>query len=190
MADTQQWLYRIQPTRPEMLSEGSTSQEDEITSKHFRYLKGLMEQGVVLLAGRTLNTDNSSFGIIIFKAEDEAAARAIVTMTRQCRPNTSARNCTRIASPCWNRPMSDLIEMWHISARITRYILDAVPPEALGDKLDARAWTVGRHFAHLHNNRWNWRATMPISRRCSRKFPKNRPGTKPRCKSRLTNQRR
>ena len=73
-----QWLYRIQPTRPEMLSDGSTPQEDEITSQHFRYLKGLMEQGIVLLAGRTLNTDNSSFGIIIFKAENEAAARAIV----------------------------------------------------------------------------------------------------------------
>ena len=74
----QQWLYRIQTVRPQLLSEGSTREEDAITSQHFHYLKGLMEAGVVILAGRTQNTDYSSFGIIIFKAEDEAAAWEIV----------------------------------------------------------------------------------------------------------------
>lgn len=73
-----QWLYRIQPVRNTMLSEGSTPEEDEVVSRHFAYLKDLTEQGVLLLAGRTLNTDNSSFGICIFEAEDEAAARRIV----------------------------------------------------------------------------------------------------------------
>jgi len=74
----QQWLYCIQPVRPQMLSEGSTPEEDAITTQHFNYLKSLMEQGVVILAGRTQTTDYSSFGIIIFQAEDEAAAWAVV----------------------------------------------------------------------------------------------------------------
>ena len=52
--------------------------------------------------------------------------------------------------------MSDLIEMWRISARITRYVLDAISAEALADKMGARAWSVGRHFAHVHNNRRDW----------------------------------
>lgn len=73
-----EFLYRIQPTRPEMLSKGSTAAEDEIVGQHFHYLQGLTEAGVVLLAGRTLNTDPSSFGIIIFQAEDETAAFQIV----------------------------------------------------------------------------------------------------------------
>jgi uncharacterized protein YciI len=61
-----------------MLSEGSTSEESETVSQHFNYLKELMEEGVVILAGRTLNTDDSSFGIIIFNADNDAAAQSIV----------------------------------------------------------------------------------------------------------------
>ena len=72
------YLYRIQPTCPEMLSEGHTPKEAELTSQHFNYLKDLHGKGVVILAGRTLNTDPSSFGIIIFQAENEAAAQTIV----------------------------------------------------------------------------------------------------------------
>lgn len=73
-----QWLYKIQAVRPAMLSEGATPEEDAITAQHFDYLKRLTEQGVVILAGRTQSGDYSSFGIIIFNADDEAAARQIV----------------------------------------------------------------------------------------------------------------
>ena len=74
----QQYLYKIQPVRPEMLTEGPTETESQIVSDHFSYLKDLMERGVVILAGRTQNNDYSSFGIIIFKAESEEQAREVV----------------------------------------------------------------------------------------------------------------
>jgi len=48
------------------------------SSQHFDYLKALTVQGVVVLAGRTLNTDESSFGIVILTAASEDAARAIM----------------------------------------------------------------------------------------------------------------
>ena len=73
-----QWLYRIQPVRPAMLTDGPTPEEAEIVSQHFAYLNNLTEQGVVLLAGRTQTTDYASFGLIIFYAEHEAAAWKIV----------------------------------------------------------------------------------------------------------------
>lgn len=73
-----QWLYRIQPTRPAMLTEGPTPEEADTVSRHFERLKDLTEKGVMILAGRTLNTDVSSFGICIFEAEDESAARKIM----------------------------------------------------------------------------------------------------------------
>ena len=73
-----QFLYKIQPTRSEMLSEGPTPEEDRTISAHFNYLKDLKEQGRLILAGRTLNDDPSSFGIVIFKAHSEAAAREVV----------------------------------------------------------------------------------------------------------------
>lgn len=78
MPNKQQFLYKIQPTRPAMLTEGPTEREAAIVGQHFNYLKDLTEQGIVLLAGRTLNTDPSSFGIIIFEADSEEAAQALV----------------------------------------------------------------------------------------------------------------
>jgi len=73
-----QWLYRVQPTRANMLTDGPTREEQEIVGAHFAYLKGLVGQGVVLLAGRTLNNDPSSFGIVIFLAENESQAREVM----------------------------------------------------------------------------------------------------------------
>jgi uncharacterized protein YciI len=71
------YLYRIQPTRVEMLTDWKP-EESEIMSRHFAYLKGLVEKGVVILAGPTLVTDASNFGIVIFKAESEDAAREVM----------------------------------------------------------------------------------------------------------------
>src|SRR6266705_3144097 len=61
-----------------MLTKGSTELESLIVSEHFNYLKRLAEDGVVILAGRTQNTDYSSFGIVVFKAETIEAAREIM----------------------------------------------------------------------------------------------------------------
>ena len=73
-----QYLYRIQPTRLEMVTHGPTDEEASILSDHFNYLKSLTEQGVVLVFGRTQNNDSSTFGITIFYAESEDAARSIM----------------------------------------------------------------------------------------------------------------
>jgi len=51
-----------------MLSDGATPEEDAIVDEHFEYLKDLLAQGVLILAGRTLNSDPAGFGIVIFKA--------------------------------------------------------------------------------------------------------------------------
>ena len=42
------------------------------------YLEGLAAQGVVMLAGRTTNNDDTTVGIVIVSAPDEAAAREIM----------------------------------------------------------------------------------------------------------------
>jgi len=60
-----------------MLTKGSTEVESRIISEHFNYLKRLTED-VVILAGRTQNTDYSSFGIVLLRAETIEAAREIM----------------------------------------------------------------------------------------------------------------
>jgi uncharacterized protein YciI len=72
-----QWLSIAKPTRLEMLIE-STLEEDEIIDQHFAYLQDLTKEGVIILVGRTLNTDETGFGLTIFEAEDEFAARQIM----------------------------------------------------------------------------------------------------------------
>jgi uncharacterized protein YciI len=73
-----QFLYRLQPTPAEMLKSGPTKEEAALVEEHFNYLKNLTAKGVVILAGRTLTTDESSFGIVIFRAESEEAAHEIM----------------------------------------------------------------------------------------------------------------
>ena len=61
-----------------MVADGPTSEEAETVSRHFAYLSDLTEKGVMILVGRTQNSDESTFGIAIFEAEDEIAARTIM----------------------------------------------------------------------------------------------------------------
>lgn len=78
MAETRQYLYKIQPTRHDMLKEGLTPEEEEIMREHFAYLLRLTEEGVMILVGRTLTTDEDSMGIAIFKAHSDEEARALM----------------------------------------------------------------------------------------------------------------
>ncbi len=72
-----QYLYRIAPTRVGFLVK-STPEEDAVVGAHFRYLRALTEQGVMLMAGRTLYTDDTSHGLVVFTADSEECARAIM----------------------------------------------------------------------------------------------------------------
>ena len=72
-----QSLCRLQPARPEMLVS-STPEGDRLVREHFAYLQGLTDRGIFLLAGRTLNTDSTSFGIVLFTAKTEEKASRIV----------------------------------------------------------------------------------------------------------------
>jgi len=73
-----QWLYYLIPTRLGMVTGEATPEEVATVSRHFAYLKDLTEKGVMILMGRTQNNDEHTFGIAIFEAEDESAARKIM----------------------------------------------------------------------------------------------------------------
>ena len=77
--DIRHFLYRIQPTRPAMLTEGPTAVEADVIDRHFRYLQDLVARGVVLQAGRTTIAGERTFGIVIFRAASEAEATAVMS---------------------------------------------------------------------------------------------------------------
>lgn len=55
-----------------------TKEDNKMVEDHLAYLKMLLNEGVIILAGRTLNEDDQMFGIVIFEAETQADAQAIM----------------------------------------------------------------------------------------------------------------
>lgn len=78
MKEKPQFIYVVRPTRLGMLTEGPTPEEEKVIGRHFAYLKDLADKGVVLLAGRTQDADESSFGIVILQTESEREASEIM----------------------------------------------------------------------------------------------------------------
>ncbi|MGA2236275.1 MAG: YciI family protein [Terriglobales bacterium] len=62
---------RHAPDRPDRFGAGRGG-------RTFAYLQDLNAQGVIILVGRTLNTDENTMGLTIFRAESEDAARQIM----------------------------------------------------------------------------------------------------------------
>jgi uncharacterized protein len=74
----QEFLYKLQLVRGDMLRTGPTDAEKAVAAEHFAYLQKLNTQGVIILVGRTLNTDDTTMGLAVFRAESEDAARQIM----------------------------------------------------------------------------------------------------------------
>ena len=74
----QEFLYRLQLVRGDMLRTGPTDLEQAVVAEHFAYLQNLTARGVMIFVGRTLNTDENAMGLAVFRAESEDAAREIM----------------------------------------------------------------------------------------------------------------
>lgn len=70
-----QYIYHLTVARPAMLTDDPTEDEKHLVSEHFAYLQRATEAGIVILAGRTAGDDPGTFGIVVFLAPDEDAAR-------------------------------------------------------------------------------------------------------------------
>jgi uncharacterized protein YciI len=85
MADLPQFLYRLVPTRPEMLVSGPDEREMQAIDAHFAHLQKLAADGTVLMAGRTMDTGLATFGIVVFQAASLADADALMRGDPACR---------------------------------------------------------------------------------------------------------
>jgi len=75
MPEKLQFLYVLR-LREDLLEDANwTTADNQIVELHFLRLQSDTLVGKVILAGRTLNEDPTSFGIVIFEAESELAAR-------------------------------------------------------------------------------------------------------------------
>jgi uncharacterized protein len=73
-----QFIYVLRLV-PRLYSDSNWTKEDEAAlSRHFARFKHAIETGELILAGRTSESGDKTFGIAIFEAPDEAAARAFM----------------------------------------------------------------------------------------------------------------
>jgi len=69
-----EYLYLIHPYHDSFFTNPSP-EEDALMDAHFQYLNKAAEEGLVLLAGPCLD---ETFGLVIFRAENETAAQSFM----------------------------------------------------------------------------------------------------------------
>jgi uncharacterized protein YciI len=73
-----QFIYVLRLV-PRLHSDSAWTKEDNMAiSRHFARFQHAIETGELILAGRTKEPGDKTFGIAIFEAKDEAAARAFM----------------------------------------------------------------------------------------------------------------
>lgn len=73
-----QYLYmlRLIPS----LAQGRkwTEREEQVVGRHFERLEKLLEEGTLILAGRTQTTEDKTFGIVILETGTEEEAQSLM----------------------------------------------------------------------------------------------------------------
>jgi len=71
-----EYIYRLELIERLKKDENWTDEDNRIVNEHFDYLKNLLSQNRLILAGRT--TNENKFGIVIFEAETNENAQDIM----------------------------------------------------------------------------------------------------------------
>jgi uncharacterized protein YciI len=78
VAAPKQFIYVIKPVSRLQVEANWTEADNAVAAEHFAYLKGLLAEGRIILAGKTDGLDERTFGIVVFEAESmEAAERTM-----------------------------------------------------------------------------------------------------------------
>lgn len=77
-AKPQQFIYVLRLI-PRLHDDSAWTESDNaVLQRHVAHLKSATESGQIILAGRTMEPADKTFGLVIFTAPDEAAARAFM----------------------------------------------------------------------------------------------------------------
>jgi uncharacterized protein YciI len=77
-AKKKQFIYVLKLIPRLLKEENWTERDNQIVGRHFKRLQQLQKDGRLILAGRTLTTDESGMGIVILQVDTEAEARDLM----------------------------------------------------------------------------------------------------------------
>jgi uncharacterized protein len=73
-----QFLYKLKLI-PKLLDENNwTDQDNQMVYEHFTVLQNLLKENKLIMAGRTTNMDETTFGIVVLKVDSEEEARELM----------------------------------------------------------------------------------------------------------------
>jgi uncharacterized protein YciI len=75
VAANKQYIYVLRLVTRLHDSTAWTERDNAAVSKHFARLQDAMQEGKVILAGRTEESLDKTFGIVVFEAENEESAK-------------------------------------------------------------------------------------------------------------------
>lgn len=75
---TTTYMYTLDLIRQAIKTEGPTETEAAIVSRHWAHLQDLAAQGKLIFAGRTLSIDEDGFASVVYRANSEDEAWAIM----------------------------------------------------------------------------------------------------------------
>ncbi len=73
------FIYVIKLIPRLTIEENWTKEDEEIVNQHFTYLKALLAEGKLILAGKTDGLSDKTFGIVIFEAKSMEEANQIMS---------------------------------------------------------------------------------------------------------------
>jgi uncharacterized protein len=73
-----QFLYKLKLIPELLLEENWTDRENNMVYDHFKVLQGLLKEDKLIMAGKTDNLDDSTFGLVILQVDSEETARTIM----------------------------------------------------------------------------------------------------------------
>ena len=73
-----QFIYVLRLAPRLRKEENWTDRDENAVERHFAKLKELLNEGKLLLAGKTEGLDDKTFGIVVFEAETQEEAEKIV----------------------------------------------------------------------------------------------------------------
>jgi uncharacterized protein len=73
-----QFIYMLKLVHELIDEKNWTSTEEGIVEEHFKRLQYLLSEGKLILAGKTLDMDEKTFGIVILEVETEEEAKNLM----------------------------------------------------------------------------------------------------------------
>ena len=140
-----QYIYTVQVVRQQMF-ETPTEEEKRIAGEHLAYMQSLMDEGTGIFAGALNLHDSRHFGLVVYQAENDEAAKAILHNDPAVQNRVMRGRWFPYRIALWNADATQL----EAGQQHYLYYIQPVRPEMLLDApTEFESKTVSEHFMYL-----------------------------------------